>query len=84
MSYRVKLKKKAQKELDRLDAKSKLLVLKWIKENLENCDNPRAVAGGKTVEGVENGWRWRVGSYRILAVIEDEEITILVFRVGHR
>ncbi|MFP4457918.1 MAG: type II toxin-antitoxin system RelE family toxin [Clostridia bacterium] len=29
-------------------------------------------------------WRYRVGSYRILAKIEDSTVTITVVTVGHR
>jgi len=29
-------------------------------------------------------WRYRVGSYRIVARLKDKELVILVVRVGHR
>ncbi len=29
-------------------------------------------------------WRYRVGNYRLIASIEDEEIRVLVVRIGHR
>ena len=35
-------------------------------------------------KGSDNGWRWRVGSYRILGQILDDEISINIVRVGHR
>jgi mRNA interferase RelE/StbE len=29
-------------------------------------------------------WRYRVGDYRIVARLNDEELVIIVIRVGHR
>ncbi|MBL0337625.1 MAG: type II toxin-antitoxin system RelE/ParE family toxin [Rhodospirillaceae bacterium] len=29
-------------------------------------------------------WRYRVGDYRLICQIQDEEIMILVLRIGHR
>ncbi|MGI8646396.1 MAG: type II toxin-antitoxin system RelE family toxin [Nocardioides sp.] len=31
-----------------------------------------------------NLWRYRVGDYRILALIEDERLVVLVVELGHR
>ncbi|MEG6552104.1 type II toxin-antitoxin system RelE/ParE family toxin [Desulfocurvibacter africanus] len=29
-------------------------------------------------------WRWRLGDHRILAKLEDDELLVLVVRVGNR
>ena len=84
MSYTVIIKKRAEKEIAKLDKKTQLLLVHWIRDNLEGCENPRALAQAKALEGVVNGWRWRVGTYRILGRIEDDKIVIEVFKVGHR
>ncbi|MDR0499689.1 MAG: type II toxin-antitoxin system RelE/ParE family toxin [Coriobacteriales bacterium] len=84
MSYKITFTSKAQKQLGKMDARQKLIIKSWIDKNLEGCTNPRTVGDGKKLEGVQNGWRWRVGTYRILAVIEDAVVTIEVLKVGHR
>ena len=60
------------------------MIVKWAKDNLEGCDNPKAVPGSKAIQGSQCGWRYRVGSYRMLARAEEDELIIEVVRVGHR
>lgn len=53
------------------------------RKNLEQCENPRQ--HGKALTGDKSGqWRYRIGDYRIISEILDEEIQILVLEVGHR
>lgn len=84
MKWRVTFTKAAVKDLISIPKKQRLLILTWIRENLNGCENPRAVHGGKQLRGTTCGWRWRVGSYRILAQLLDDVIEIKVVRVGHR
>jgi mRNA interferase RelE/StbE len=60
------------------------MVRSWIRKHLVDCDNPRTVPGSEILKGTLNGWRYRVGTYRILAIIEDAELTIVIFKVGNR
>ena len=83
MKFKVKFTETALKELKKLDKHTASLILGWIRKNLEDCENPRA--HGKALTANHSGeWRYRVGDYRILAEIQDEEIIILVLTVGHR
>jgi len=84
MSYTVRIKKRAEKEIAKLDRKTQSLIMHWMTENLEGCENPRVVGNAKKLESVADGWRWRIGVYRILGVIHDNEVLIEIFRVGHR
>lgn len=73
--------KRAVKEINKLDAVMANRIYDYL-EKLEGID-PRSK--GKTLKGeLKNLWRYRVGSYRILAEIQDEELIILVVRVSHR
>ena len=45
-------------------------------------DNPRP-PGSKKLVGLE-AWRIRVGAYRVVYQIEDDELVVLVVRIGHR
>ena len=60
------------------------MLLSWVEKNLDDCIDPRAIQGGKPIQGSDNGWCWRVGSYRILGQILDDEIVINIVRAGHR
>ena len=71
---------KQLKKMDRFDAK---LILGWIGKNLEGCDNPRVYGKGLTANRTGE-WRYRVGDYRVLCMIEDDRLVVEVFSVGHR
>ncbi|WP_338032571.1 type II toxin-antitoxin system RelE/ParE family toxin [Desulfocurvibacter africanus] len=45
--------------------------------------SPRAL-GGPLKGHLREFWRWRLGDYRILARLEDDELLVLVVRVGNR
>ncbi|KNZ42057.1 type II toxin-antitoxin system RelE family toxin [Acetobacterium bakii] len=71
------------KKLKKMDRYQASILIGWIEKNLENCDNPRIQ--GKPLTANHSGkWRYRVGDYRILALIEDERIKIVIIDIGHR
>ena len=81
--FSVKYSKQADKDLAKMDPRQRGIILAWIGERLVGCDNPRQ--WGKGLTGVRSReWRYRVGKYRILADILDDEIVIAIFRIGLR
>lgn len=83
MGYSIKFSKEAQKTLKKMDKFQSKLIMNWIKNNLLNTNDPRQ--HGKGLSANKAGfWRYRVGDYRIIADIEDEELIILIIKVGHR
>ncbi|TFB90258.1 type II toxin-antitoxin system RelE/ParE family toxin [Cryobacterium algoricola] len=81
MSYLIRLTPQAAKEVRKLDTTSARRIRSFLEDRLAQLDNPRAL--GKRLVN-EDFWRYRVGDYRILAHINDDEIVILVVRVAHR
>ena len=84
MTYSVDWTNQGLKGLSKLEKTTQTLLLKWIYINLDNSQNPRALPNAKKLVQVKDGWRWRVGSYRILGRIIDDKVIIELFRVGHR
>jgi len=82
MSYTVLFTQKAKKQLSKLDKNTAKLIASWLKKNLDGCENPR-LHGKALVANKSGQWRYRVGDYRILAEIKDEEVIILVLQIGH-
>ena len=81
--YKLDYTTDARKALKKLDNSIKKRIIDWIEKNLEDCENPRK--NGKPLTGnLKGNWRYRVGDYRIIAKIEDEEILITVIDVNHR
>ncbi len=58
-------------------------IVSFLQERIQTADNPRST--GKALQGSLSGlWRYRVGDYRLLCRIEDDELIILVIEIGHR
>ena len=79
MPYTVYLKRSAEKELDHLPTK---IYDRIVKRLLSLRDNPRP-PGIKKLLGRE-GYRIRVGDYRILYVIAEKEKKVEVVSIAHR
>lgn len=75
--------KKYLKGLKKLDIQAQKIITNWIENNLLNCEEPRF--SGKPLTGNFKGvWRYRIGSYRLLAKIDDDKLIIFAIDVGHR
>lgn len=81
--YTVRFSDVALKKLKKMDRYQASLLIGWIEKNLVNCTDPR-IAGKALIANHRGKWRYRVGDYRILALIEDEEIIITIIDIGHR
>lgn len=85
MMYQVRYTKKAIKQLEKLDTQTRKKLFSWIGKNLEKCSNPYRVTNFKELKGNKAGYvRYRVGNYRIICEIVDNQLIILVISVGHR
>lgn len=83
MAWKVEFSKTAIKQLGKIDKKWQLGILDYLEYNIAMSDNPRAK--GKALVGDKKGlWRYKVGDYRIICDIEDENLSILALAIGHR
>lgn len=83
MKYKVIYEKKAIKSLSKIDKGQQAIILAWVEKNLVDTDDPKKY--GRALKGYfKEYWRYRVGDYRILASINDDQIQIFIFNVGHR
>lgn len=81
MRYAVLLESQAEKELESLPKK----ILQRIDTKLQALSLNPLPRGATKLKGKESeGWRLRVGDYRILYQIDDKENTIRVYRIKHR
>ena len=79
MSYQVRLRRAAQKQLDGITGRDYQAIARTISA-LEQEPRPKKVK--KLVES--SLWRIRVGQYRIVYNINDEECAVTVVRVARR
>jgi mRNA interferase RelE/StbE len=83
MSWTIKIDKHALKELAKIEKKDRQRIFQFLKVDLVKLDNPRL--SGKALQGDLKGlWRYRVGDYRLIAQIKDNELQVLVVEIGHR
>ena len=83
LRYKVQFSERALKQMHKLDRQRFIIITNWIRKNLENCENPRQ--HGKALTANRSGqWRYRIGDYRLIAKIEESQITIFILEVGHR
>lgn len=81
--YNVEYTERAIKSLKKLDKQTRKLIVAWIDKNLVGCENPR-IHGKGLVQNKSGQWRYRVGDYRLICEIKDNEIIILVLEIGQR
>ena len=83
MTYSVETTKRFDREFKKLDRYTQRIIKAWIDKNLVGCSNPRQHGKGLTAN--KSGfWRYRIGDYRIICEIKENELIILAITVGHR
>ena len=81
--YKVRMSESVVKTLKKMDRQTVRIIKNWILKNLVDTTDPRQ--HGKALTGNLSGvWRYRVGDYRLFAEINDQEILIFIFEIGHR
>mgnify|MGYP005775569069 FL=1 len=83
MSYKVEVTQRFEKEFKKLDKYTQKMIKSWIEKNLIGCSNPRQHGKGLTANK-SGQWRYRIGDYRLICDIQDDELIILALTIGHR
>jgi len=80
LSYKIIFDDKVIKDLKSIDKPWQKKVLKAIQEKLS--ENP--LIGKKLVGDLSSFYRLRVGDYRVIYEIIDDELVIVVIKIRHR
>jgi len=70
------------KQLKKLDAQTQRRILRTVAA-IEQLDDPRD-RGETLTAPLSNYWKYRIGDYRVLCEIQDQQLVILALQVGHR
>lgn len=89
MNYEIQLTKQVLKFLNKLEKstpREHAQIVIFLNEKLSTSENPCKLPNAKHLTGfVDNRYRWRLGDYRIIAkVINDEIKVIKIIRVAKR
>ena len=82
--WTIEFAESAARQLRKLDPAIARRITAYLRERVASAADPRSL--GAALKGDELGqfWKYRVGDYRLIAEIHDQEIRILVLRLGHR
>lgn len=80
MSYRIDIRPSAQRDLARLAAQVRRRIAARIDAL---ADEPRPPGCTKLV-GQQDLWRIRVGTFRVIYMIDDERLTVMIVHFAHR
>ena len=81
MAYKVEISRNASRQLDKLDRPIAVMILKWLKKNVDGTEEPRS--HWKALQGDLSGyWRYRVGDYRIICTIDDSRVVVQAIEIG--
>lgn len=79
MAYRVLILRRAQRALAELPVRD----YERVRDTINDLTQTPRPPGCLKLSG-RNGWRIRIGNYRVIYEINDSEITVLVLDIGHR
>lgn len=83
MAWKVEYDSRVVKDMKKLDRQVQQTILEYFDERIPQSPDPRSF--GKPLESSFSGlWRYRIGDYRAICRIEDENLVVLVLRVSHR
>lgn len=81
--YRVETTPRFDREFKKLDRYTQRMLKAWIEKHLIDCTDPRQTGKG-LVANRSGQWRYRIGDYRMICLIEDDRLVILALSIGHR
>jgi mRNA interferase RelE/StbE len=82
LAWTIELEAPAEKQLGKLDRPIAKRITTFL-HGLGERGNPRRE--GAPLKGKLAGyWKFRVGDYRVIAILKDEVLRIVVVKVGHR
>lgn len=81
--WSLKFSKRADKQLSKMDAGVRRIIVAWLLKHIDGCEDPRAFGKGLTANR-SGEWRYRIGDYRVLCEIRDDDLIVLAIEIGHR
>lgn len=83
MVWKIDYVASAAKTLRKLDKADARRIVDYLDRQIASLDDVRS--RGKALSGpLGSYWRYRIGDYRVVCDIRDENLVVLVVRVAHR
>ena len=75
MKYQIKFSESFNKDFRKLDHYTQMIIISWIEKHIDETDNPRNT-GKALADNLKSLWRYRIGDYRLICEIRDNELII--------
>jgi len=83
LAWTINYSDRALKSLRKMDKQNARRIVDFMDLRIAVASDPRQ--SGKPLKGeLGEFWRYRVGDYRVLCEIRDDELVILAATIGHR
>ena len=83
MTYRLEFTPEIQKQLRKMDKYHATFIVRLLYQHIDGVDDQRKFGKGLTANR-SGQWRYRIGKYRVLVEIEDNQMIVIAIQVGHR
>ena len=83
MAWTLRISETARRQFKKLDRSTAQTLLRYLNRLLLEVENPRQRGKGLTANRT-GLWRYRVGDYRVICDIQDDQLLVLVLQVAHR
>lgn len=83
MNWTIRFNERVERSLRKIDKLNRQRIFDFPNERLATAEHPCNLGQPLTCKRATL-WRYRVGDYRIVCEILDDELVVLVIRVGHR
>lgn len=81
--WQVHFSEQAKNHLKKLEKSIQKRIISYLEEHILNHNNPRLF--GSPLKGkLDSYWRYRVGDYHLLCILEDQILTVHAMQIGHR
>lgn len=82
-NFKINLSQNFCQQLTEIERHEAMLILLWMEKHINRSSYP--VRAGRALNSALPGiWRYRVGHYRIMSKIENNEMIILALETGYR
>lgn len=83
MTWVIQYLSSVKKDTEKLDPQVKRRIRDFLEQRIASLEDPRST--GESLKGtLSEFWKYRVGDYRIICEIKDNELVILAVKIGNR
>lgn len=81
--YKVIYSSEVRRQFKKMDKQLVQRILTWVEHRLVGCQNPRLWGAALSGE-LSEFWKYRIGDFRLICKIKDNELTVYIVELGHR